>query len=84
MWIPEEKDRNPEVCSYIQSNITNSDDLITALRDSSGAFHVASVHTKLDFQVKIIFVSTQKAQRTSSRLAKRVGYRDLSIPALLV
>ena len=27
LWIPEVKDRNPEVCSYIQSDITNLADL---------------------------------------------------------
>ena len=43
LWIPEEKDRNPEVCSYIQTDITNLDDLITALTDSTAVFHTASV-----------------------------------------
>ena len=33
--IPREEDRSPEVCSYIQADITNLDDLIVALRESS-------------------------------------------------
>ena len=44
--IPREEDRSPEVCSYIQADITNRDDLIVALRESSqvdAVFHVASI-----------------------------------------
>ena len=44
--IPGDKDRNVEVCSYIQADITNLDDLISALRESSKVdvvFHVASI-----------------------------------------
>jgi len=46
LWIPDEEDRNLEVCSYIQADITNLDDLILALRESLGVdavFHVAGI-----------------------------------------
>ena len=46
LWIPDEKDRNLEVCSYIQADVTNLDDLNIALREASGVeavFHVAGI-----------------------------------------
>ena len=46
LWIPAEKDYNFEVCSYIQSDITDLDELTIALRELNGVevvFHVASL-----------------------------------------
>ena len=46
LWIPGEDDRNLEVCSYIQADITNLDELNIALREASGVdavFHVAGI-----------------------------------------
>lgn len=46
LWIPDEKDHNFEVCSYIQSDITDLDELTIAMKELSGVevvFHVASL-----------------------------------------
>ena len=43
LFIPEEKKRNSEVCSYIQADITNYDDLCTAMRGMDVVFHTAAI-----------------------------------------
>ena len=43
LFIPEEKDRNSKVCSYIQADITNYDDLCIATRGIDVVFHTAAI-----------------------------------------
>ena len=43
LFIPEAKKRNSEVCSYIQADITNYDDLCTAMRGMDVVFHTAAI-----------------------------------------
>lgn len=41
--IPEEENRNCEVCSYIQTDITNLDDLCIAVKGMDVVFHTAAI-----------------------------------------
>ena len=43
LFIPEEENRNNEVCSYIQADITNYDDLCIAMKGMDVVFHTAAV-----------------------------------------
>ena len=46
LWIPKEEHRNPKVCSYIQTDITNLDDLILAFKGVGAVdavFHTAAI-----------------------------------------
>ena len=43
LFIPEEENRNSEVCSYIQADITNYDDLHIAMKDVDVVFHTAAI-----------------------------------------
>ncbi len=43
LWIPKEGDRNPEVCSYIQADITNLHDMVVALQGVDAVFHTAGL-----------------------------------------
>ena len=43
LFIPEKENRNSEVCSYIQADITNYDDLCTAMRGMDVVFHTAAI-----------------------------------------
>ena len=43
LFIPEEENRNSEVCSYIQADITNYDGLCTAMRNMDVVFHTAAI-----------------------------------------
>ena len=43
LLLPEEENRNSEVCSYIQADITNFDDLRIATRGMDVAFHTAAL-----------------------------------------
>lgn len=43
LFIPEEENRNSEVCSYIQADITNYDDLCIATKGMDVVFHVAAI-----------------------------------------
>ena len=43
LLIPEEENRNCEVCSYIQTDITNLDDLRIALKGMDVVFHAAAI-----------------------------------------
>ena len=43
LFLLEEKKRNSEVCSYIQADITNYDDLCTAMRGMDVVFHTAAI-----------------------------------------
>ena len=43
LFIPEEENHNNEVCSYIQADITNYDDLCTAMRGMDVVFHTAAI-----------------------------------------
>ena len=43
LFIPEEENRNSEVCSYIQTDITNYDELCIATRGIDVVFHTAAI-----------------------------------------
>ena len=43
LFIPEEENRNSEVCSYIQADITNYNDLCMAMRGMDVVFHTAAI-----------------------------------------
>ena len=43
LFIPEEENRNSEVCTYIQADITNYDDLCIAMKDMDVVFHTAAI-----------------------------------------
>ena len=43
LLIPEEENRNSEVCSYIQTDITNLDDLQIAMKGMDVVFHTAAI-----------------------------------------
>ncbi len=43
LWIPKEGRHNPEVYSYIQSDITNLDDMVVALQGVDAVFHTAGL-----------------------------------------
>ena len=43
LFIPEEESRNSKVCSYIQVDITNYDDLCIATRGMDVVFHTAAI-----------------------------------------
>jgi nucleoside-diphosphate-sugar epimerase len=43
LFIPEEGNRNSEVCSYIQADIANYDDLCIALKGMDVVFHTAAI-----------------------------------------
>ena len=78
LWIPEEKDRNPEICTYIQSDITNLDDLITALTDSSVVFHAASVVPhKIGFSSEDYFRINTKGTENVLKACQACGVKRL-------
>ena len=78
LWIPEEKDRNPEICSYIQSDITNLDDLITALTGSSAVFHAASVVPhKIGFSSEDYFRINTKGTENVLKACQACGVKRL-------
>ena len=43
LFIPEEENRNSEVCSYIQTDITNLEDLCIATKGMDVVFHTAAI-----------------------------------------
>ena len=43
LLIPDEEQRNGEVCSYIQTDITSEEDLAIALKGMDAVFHTASI-----------------------------------------
>ena len=43
LLIPDEEQRNGEVCSYIQTDITSEEDLAIALKGVDAVFHTASI-----------------------------------------
>ena len=43
LFIPEEKQRHNKVCSYIQADITNFSDLVTATKGMDVVFHTAAI-----------------------------------------
>ena len=43
LFIPEEEKRDSQVCSYIQADITNFDDLLKATRGMDVVFHTAAI-----------------------------------------
>ena len=54
LGIPKETNRNEGVCSYIQTDITNPEDLTTALKGAEVVFHTASlvpavIHSEQDY-----------------------------------
>lgn len=78
LWIPEDKDRNPEVCSYIQTDITNLDDLMTALMDSSAVFHAASVIPhKIGFSSEDYFRINTKGTENVIKACQACGVKRL-------
>ena len=64
LFIPQEENRNSEVCSYIQADVTNYDDLCTAMRGMDVVFHTAAIlptvmgATNADFN-KVIVQGTE-------------------------
>ena len=64
LFIPQEENRNGEVCSYIQADVTNYDDLCTAMRGMDVVFHTAAIlptvmgATNADFD-KVIVQGTE-------------------------
>ena len=45
--LPDEKDRNPHVSSYVQADVTNLDDLVTAFEGIDAVFHTAATLPRL-------------------------------------
>ena len=45
--LPEEKDRNPHVSSYVQADVTSLDDLVTAFEGIDTVFHTAATLPRL-------------------------------------
>ena len=43
LFIPEEESRNSEVCSYIQTDITNLEDLCISTKGMDAVFHTAAI-----------------------------------------
>ena len=43
LFLPKEENRNGEVCSYIQADITNYNDLCTAMKGMDVVFHTAAI-----------------------------------------
>lgn len=43
LFVPEEENRNSEVCSYIQADITNYDDMCIAMKGIDVVFHTAAI-----------------------------------------
>ena len=64
LFIPECEERNSKVCSYIQADITNLDDLSISVKDMDVVFHTAAVLPTVigakdsDFE-RVIFKGTQ-------------------------
>lgn len=47
LWIPDQDSLNPQVNSYVQADITNLNDLVTAFEGIDTVFHMASVLPQL-------------------------------------
>ena len=43
LFIPEEENRNSEVCSYIQTDVTNLEDLCISTKGMDAVFHTAAI-----------------------------------------
>ncbi len=79
LWIPKEEDRNPEVCSYIQADITNLDDMVVALQGVDAVFHTASITpmVSLSFSDKDFHAINTTGTRNIVEACKKCGVKRL-------
>ena len=54
LCLPEETDRNKDICQYIQADVTNNDDLLVAFKGVDVVFHVAGVIPQVSATYKIM------------------------------
>ena len=77
LWIPEEEHRNPDVYSYIQTDITNLDDLILAFRGVGAVFHAAGILPTVKSRAKDFSLVNVKGTESVIDACKECGVRRL-------
>ncbi len=77
LWIPEKGKRNPEICSYIQADITNLNDMVMALQGIETVFHTAALIPNVKCSDADYYRVNTQGTGTVVEACKRCGVKRL-------
>ncbi len=77
LCIPEKGKRNPEVCSYIQADITNLNDMVMALQGIEAVFHTAALIPNVKSSDADYYRVNTQGTGTVVEACKRCGVKRL-------